>query len=109
MCGPGGWRTISPFGDALSFYSKYLQCDYTGSGYRPLYEMNVYWIDGNGTKHRYMQKDYGTNTWTDWIPPYCHYPLPPSFDNRTLPTLASDGSTLWTGTHMSSGYDPVQD
>jgi hypothetical protein len=62
--------------------------------------MNVYWKDGNGAKHRYMKKMYGSSD--NSADPSCPNPQPPSFNNLSLPSMDSDGSFFNTGNYMSS-------
>jgi hypothetical protein len=90
----GGWRVVLPFGENdLSFFAKYVTCPTYAT---TEWEMNVYWIDGSGSKRRYMQKvtSSGCSSWS-----------PPSFDSLTLPSLDGDGSKLYTGQYNSNGSD----
>jgi RHS repeat-associated protein len=93
----GGWQVSTPFGsNDLSFFAKSLGCTIPyNNGYVTNWEMNVYWIDGNGTKRRYMEKVAGDSCSSN----------PPTFDSRTFPSLDGDGSKLYTGQYNSNGTD----
>jgi hypothetical protein len=95
----GGWKKGNVFGDVPSFFAQYVSWEFNPDyGYfMAKFDMNVFWIDGNGTKHRYK----GT-AWTG-----SQYILP-GWDNLTLNTLDSDGSTFSTGQYMNYGSDPAR-
>jgi hypothetical protein len=89
----GGWIKSNVFGDTLSFFADY------ESG------CTIYWIDGAGTKHRYVP--HPEDTWC--IPPDIPTPSwPEGWNNHTLISMDSDGSTLWTGTYQTNGSDAAR-
>lgn len=83
----GGWQKSNLFGSAPSFWlGSDTSCSYS--------RYNVFWIDGSGAKHRYATS--------------CTSSQPSGWDNLTLNTLDSDGSTFSTGNYESYGSAPAQ-
>jgi RHS repeat-associated protein len=105
----GGWQKTNVFGSDPSFFAQWNTCDYNpndGYQYEDKFDLNVYWIDGSGAKHRY--KGTGWNTYPYNSCSNGNNGYQGSWDSISLPTLDSDGSTFWTGNYESWGPDPAR-
>src|SRR5262249_28205524 len=98
----GGWRISNVFGSDLNLWATYVDCFQMDAVYYPRYELNGYWIDGPGAKHRYYvgpvlgwqtnQSDPScSESWPNWETP--------------LKSVDSDGSTLYVSANYPVNTD----
>ena len=97
----GGWRLTDNFGspphaiNVLPIVRREATL-LTGCTTTPQYELDAYWVDGFGTKHRYKAVVNGGGT--------CSDPQAPSWNSQTLPNLDTDASIYSTD---ASGIEAI--